>query len=60
MLLNHRDIAVQYADVVAAALTQYRKASSVSFSDSLILEIAREAGQADRRAAAVMGSLRLR
>ena len=44
MLLNHRDLTVQDADVVAAALDQYRKGSAVSFSDCLVLEVARKAG----------------
>ena len=60
MLLNHRDITVQDADVGAAALKQYRKASSVRFSDYLILEIACEDGPAERRAAAVMRVISLR
>lgn len=44
MLLNHRDLTVQDADVVAAALKQYRKKPVVSFSDCLVLEVARRAG----------------
>lgn len=44
MLLNHRDLAVQDADVAAAALQQFRKRPSVGFSDCLMLEIARKAG----------------
>jgi predicted nucleic-acid-binding protein len=44
MLLNHRDLTVQDADVVAAALGHFRKVAAVCFSDCLVLEIARKAG----------------
>lgn len=44
MLLNHEHLTVQDADVVAAALEQYRRRPSVGFSDCLVLEIARKAG----------------
>jgi predicted nucleic-acid-binding protein len=44
MLLNHRDLTVQDADVVLAALVQYRKRPAVSFSDCLVIETARKAG----------------
>jgi predicted nucleic-acid-binding protein len=44
MLLNHKDLTLQDADVVAAALDQYRRRRAVGFSDCLILEIARKAG----------------
>lgn len=44
MLLNHRDLTVQEADTVAAALEQYRARPAVSFSDCLVLEAARKAG----------------
>ena len=44
MLLNHRDLTLQDADVVTAALGHYRKRSAVGFSDCLVLEIARQAG----------------
>lgn len=44
MLLNHRDLTLQDADVVTAALVQYRKWPAVGFSDCLVLEIARKAG----------------
>ena len=45
MLLNHRDLTVQDSDAVTAALTHFRKKSSLAFSDCLVLEIARKAGQ---------------
>ena len=44
MLLNHRSLAIQDADVVAAALAQFRRYSGVGFSDCLSLEVARRAG----------------
>lgn len=44
MCLQHRDLAVQDADAVAAALTLYDGQRSVSFADCLILEIARRSG----------------
>jgi predicted nucleic-acid-binding protein len=44
MLLNHRDLAVEDPDVVAAALTHFRAKPSLGFSDCLVLEIARKAG----------------
>lgn len=44
MLLNHRDLTLQDADVVAEALARYRKKPSVSFSDCIVLEVARKAG----------------
>jgi predicted nucleic-acid-binding protein len=44
MLLNHRDLTVQDADTVEAALEQLRKRPALGFSDCLILEVARKAG----------------
>ncbi|HVR99089.1 MAG TPA: type II toxin-antitoxin system VapC family toxin [Thermoanaerobaculia bacterium] len=44
MLLDHRDLAVQDADVVTAALSLYRRRPALGFSDCLILEVARKAG----------------
>jgi predicted nucleic-acid-binding protein len=44
VLLNHRDLTIQDADAVEAALEQFRKRPSLGFSDCLILEIARKAG----------------
>jgi predicted nucleic-acid-binding protein len=44
MLLNHRELSLQDADVVTAALDHYRRRSAVEFSDCLVLEIARKAG----------------
>ena len=44
MLLNHRELSLQDADVVTAALGHYRRRSAVDFSDCLVLEIASRAG----------------
>ena len=44
MLLNHKDLTLQDADVVSAALAHYRKRTAVEFSDCLVVEIARKAG----------------
>lgn len=45
MLLNHKDLTIQDSDAVAAALVHYRRKQSLAFSDCLVLEIARKAGQ---------------
>jgi predicted nucleic-acid-binding protein len=44
MLLNHATLTVQDADVVEAALGRFRRRSAPDFSDCLVLEIARKAG----------------
>jgi len=44
MLLNHKDLTLQDADVVAAALRHYQKRPALGFSDCLVLEAARKAG----------------
>ena len=44
MLLNHRTLTVQDADVVSAALAHFRKRPALGFSDCMLLEIARKAG----------------
>jgi predicted nucleic-acid-binding protein len=44
MLLNHKDLTLQDADVVLCALEQFRKRPKVGFSDCLVLAIARKAG----------------
>lgn len=64
MLLNHRDVTIQDANVVAAALQQYRKKPALSFSDCLVLEVARKAGHLplgtfDRGLARLEGTERL-
>ncbi len=44
MLLNHEHLTVQDADAVEAALENFRSRPAVSFSDNLIVEIARKTG----------------
>jgi predicted nucleic-acid-binding protein len=44
MLLAHSQLTLQDADVVAAALGQFRARPALGFSDCLVLEIARKAG----------------
>jgi predicted nucleic-acid-binding protein len=63
-LLNHRELTLQDADVVALALDHFRARPSLSFSDCLVLEIARKAGHLplgtfDRNLAKLDGTHRL-
>jgi predicted nucleic-acid-binding protein len=44
MLLNHKNLTLQDAHVVSAALEEYRRHPAPGFSDLLVLEIARQAG----------------
>ena len=44
MLLGHKDLILQEADVVAAALRHFRRRPAPGFSDCLVLEAARKAG----------------
>jgi predicted nucleic-acid-binding protein len=44
LLLIHESLVLQDADVVNAALTQFRARPALGFSDCLVLEIARKAG----------------
>jgi predicted nucleic-acid-binding protein len=64
MLLNHRDLSLQDADVVAAALVHFRKRPKLGFSDCLMLEVARKAGHVplgtfDRELSKLDGAQRL-
>jgi predicted nucleic-acid-binding protein len=64
MLLNHKDLILQDADVVAAALERYRTRSGPGFPDCLVLEVARKAGHLplgtfDRRLGKLDGVQRL-
>ena len=64
MLLNHRDLTVQDAEVVEAALGRYRAHPMIGFSDCLVLETARKAGHLplgtfDRNLARLDGAQRL-
>jgi len=44
MLLNHKEMTLQDADVVAAALKRFRERPALGFSDCLLLQLARKAG----------------
>ena len=44
LLLEHRDLTIQDADVVTRALDAYRGRPALGFSDCLVLEVARRAG----------------
>jgi predicted nucleic-acid-binding protein len=64
MLLNHTSLSIQDADVVAAAVEQFRAHPALGFSDCLALEVARKAGHLplgtfDRRLARVAGAERV-
>jgi len=45
LLLAHETLVLQDADVVAAAVRHFRAKPALGFSDCLVLEIARKAGQ---------------
>jgi predicted nucleic-acid-binding protein len=64
MLLNHRALTVQDADVVALALQQFQAKPALGFSDCLVLEVARKAGHLplgtfDRNRGKVEGAQRI-
>jgi len=44
MLLNHRDLVLQEAEAVRAALELFRAKPALGFSDCLMLHLARKAG----------------
>jgi predicted nucleic-acid-binding protein len=44
MLLNHKDLTIQDADVVGVAVGHFRKRPALGFSDCLVVEVARKAG----------------
>ncbi len=44
MLLNHKKLTVQVAEVVASALEHYRSRPALGFSDCLVVEVVRKAG----------------
>jgi predicted nucleic-acid-binding protein len=44
MLLNHRDLVLQDAETVSAALALFRAKPALGFSDCLMLHLARKAG----------------
>jgi predicted nucleic-acid-binding protein len=64
ILLDHQRLTVQDPEVVAAALDHYRRDPRISFTDCLVLETARKAGQLplgtfDRELARLEGVQRL-
>ena len=48
ILLDHKDLALQDSEAVAAALELFRKRPALGFSDCLMLELARKAGHLPR------------
>jgi len=44
MLLNHKDLTLQDAEVVTSALEYFRERPALGFFDYLVLETARKAG----------------
>ena len=44
MLLNHKDLTFQDADMLAAALVTFRAKPALGFSDCLMVELARKSG----------------
>jgi predicted nucleic-acid-binding protein len=63
-MLNHKELTLQDAAVVALALDHFRARPSLGFSDCLVLEIARKAGHLplgtfDRNLARLDGTHRL-
>lgn len=65
MLLSHEHLTVQDPEVVAAAVTQFRRQPRAGFSDCLMVEIARKAGHQplgtfDRDLGKIAGTQRLR
>lgn len=64
MLLCHKDLTIQDAEVVDAALRDFRKHPKVGFSDCLLLETAKKAGHSplgtfDKALGKVDGTVRL-
>ena len=64
MLLQHRDLVIQDSDTVASALELFRARPSLSFSDCLMLSLARAAGHLpvgtfDRQLGKLVGAERL-
>lgn len=64
MLLNHRELALQYPEAVAAALDLFRATPTLGFSDCLMLQLARRDGHLplgtfDRNLGKIAGAQRL-
>ena len=65
MLKNHKELTLQDADVVAAALEEFKQRPALGFSDCLVIEVARKAGHlplgtSDRDLARLDGAERLK
>lgn len=63
-LLQHQNLTIQDAEVVASALERYRERAAPEFSDCLNLEIARKAGHVplgtfDRKLGRLQGAERI-
>jgi len=64
MLLNHRSLALQYPETIAAALDLFRATPTLGFSDCLMLQLARRDGHLplgtfDRNLGKIAGAERL-
>ena len=64
MLVDHRELVIQDADVVMTALVRFKERPSLGFSDCLVVETARKAGHTplgtfDRELAKIDGVHRL-
>ena len=64
MLLNHKDLTLQDADVIAGALDLFRAKPVLGFSDCLMLQLARKSGHLplgtfDRNLARMEGAQKL-
>lgn len=65
MLLNHKDLSLQDAEVVMSALEEFKRRPALGFSDCLTLQIAQKAGHLplgtfDKDLARLKGTQRLR
>jgi len=64
MLLNHKQLTIQDAEIVVSAVGHFKKRPALGFSDCLVLEIARKAGHLplgtfDRNLSRLEGAKRL-
>jgi predicted nucleic-acid-binding protein len=64
MLLDHKSLSLEDADVVASALQIFRAHAALSFSDCMVVEVARKAGHIplatfDRGLGKIKGAKRL-
>ena len=64
ILLNHKQLTIQDAEIVVSAVGHFKKRPALGFSDCLVLEIARKAGHLpvgtfDRNLSKLEGTKRL-